>query len=512
MEEHKELYLFLKELGITKSEIASFFKGEIYISSIHKHLDSWYFMIRSEKKDCLIVAGQEAKEFDGLPFLSSDNKPLPITNVFLSHENALKLQALFPFTAPVRVLSRDRTFGVGDRLGIAGYGHLEAFHEYDATPVLAQQSMRELKMTGRTYEDVLDSTTFTVFREGYKGGYGADGDHLKTFDEIEYALRLGFTMITLDCSDHIVQSNDPIDYTGIKKILYIKEETMNYYLSRDFIVEDCCLHFTEEDVYEAEYIYGDAIRYTTEVYNTYFKADKTNADLELSIDETMHSTTPLQHFYIAYELKKAGVELKTMAPRFYGEFQKAIDYIGDLALFEQDIKLHAAIARYFGYKLSIHSGSDKFSVYELIGKYTRGHFHVKTAGTSWLEALKVVAVESPELFREVTAFSLTKFEEAKKYYHISTKRSDLPDLAEYKDIELKELITSNSAIRQLLHITYGFILTAKEKDHYIFKDKLFALWRQYDTEYAAFLKEHLGRHLSLLYKGVEQRSVSDIRI
>ena len=80
----------------------------------------------------------------------------------LNHENANVLRALFPFTAPARVLGKERSFGVGDRLGIATPGHIAVFEKYDAYPVLAQQSMRELTLTDRTYEDVLDCATFAV--------------------------------------------------------------------------------------------------------------------------------------------------------------------------------------------------------------------------------------------------------------------------------------------------------------------------------------------------------------
>ena len=102
----------------------------------------------------------------------------------LDHDSAAYLRERFPFTAPTRVLGRPRSFGVGDRLGIAGPGHIRVFKKYHAAPVLAQQSMRELRLTGRTYRDVLDAATFAVFREDYRDGFGADGDHLKTLEEV----------------------------------------------------------------------------------------------------------------------------------------------------------------------------------------------------------------------------------------------------------------------------------------------------------------------------------------
>ena len=193
-----------------------------------------------------------------------------------------------------------------------------------------------------------------------------------------------------------------------------------------------------------------------------------------------------------------------MAPRFCGEFQKGVDYIGDLKQFEEELKVHAAIARNFGYKLSIHSGSDKFSTFELIGKYTQGNFHLKTAGTNWLEAMRAISVADPALYREIHKYALEMFTEAKKFYHVTTDITKIADVDTLKDSELPDLFTQNDA-RQLIHITYGFILTVKNADGtYRFKDKLYKLWRDEEQIYSDMLYKHIGRHLELLYKGFQK--------
>jgi hypothetical protein len=193
-----------------------------------------------------------------------------------------------------------------------------------------------------------------------------------------------------------------------------------------------------------------------------------------------------------------------MAPRFCGEFQKGVDYIGDLEQFEKEIDIHAKIARHFGYKLSIHSGSDKFSVFSLIGKYTKGNFHVKTAGTNWLEAMRAVAKCDASLYREIHKFALSMFGEAKKYYHVTTDLDNIPDVDSLADSELVDLFTQNDA-RQLIHITYGFILNAKdESGAFRFKNKLYRLWRQEEEVYSEMLYRHIGKHLALLYSGFKK--------
>ncbi len=103
-------------------------------------------------------------------------------------------------------------------------------------------------------------------------------------------------------------------------------------------------------------------------------------------------TTPFEHWLVASELRRLGVEWVGLAPRFVGDFEKGIDYRGDLEVFRREYLKHLAIAEALGpYKISIHSGSDKFGVYRVIGEIGKGGVHVKTAGTSYLEALRTVA-------------------------------------------------------------------------------------------------------------------------
>src|SRR4030065_57925 len=134
-------------------------------------------------------------------------------------------------------------------------------------------------------------------------------------------------------------------------------------------------------------------------------------ELEISVDETEQPTSPTEHFYIASELKRLGVQWISLAPRYIGRFEKGVDYIGDPLAFEADLGLHAAIARRLGpYKLSLHSGSDKFSIYPIFMEKTQGLAHLKTAGTSYLEALRTIAALDKDLIREIYTFARERFE------------------------------------------------------------------------------------------------------
>jgi hypothetical protein len=465
---------------------------EAYEKSIHKTggADSATVFMARDGDETVIVAecgGGKNPGFTGTD-LGNGKIKAPLT-----HENAVTLRRLFPFTAPVRVLRKDRSFGLGDRLGIATPGHIKLFETCDVYPVFAQQSIRELNLTNRTYEDVLDAVSFAVFREDFQKGFGADGDHLKTVKDVEYALSLGFTMITLDCSDHIK--------TGItiENAPPLPEKYGDKYLGRKFdIGEGTVLSFAEGDLKRIAAIYGEAVDFAADMYSRFLANGKYDADFEISIDETSTPTTPLEHFFVANELTGAGVSFATMAPRFCGEFQKGIDYIGDLAQFDKEIKIHAVIARHFGYKLSIHSGSDKFSVFPSIGRETRGIFHVKTAGTNWLEAMRVAAVTDPGLYREIHAYALSAFDEARKYYHVTTDLNKIPPLDTLKDGELPGLFNNDDA-RQLIHITYGLILNKKNPDGtFSFKDRLYKLWADHEDVYSDALVKHIGKHLDLL--------------
>ena len=469
---------------------------EVYEKSVNTLESAVVFMAKDVDGDdsaaVLIIAPKEGKSPVSLGFNGCEIGDGKI-KAHLTHENAEILRKLFPFTAPVRGLKNTASFGLGDRLGIATPGHIRLFEKLDIFPIFAQQSTRELTLTNRTYKDVLDAASFAVFREGFKKGFGADGDHLKTAKDVENALSLGFSMITLDCSEHIKNNVTAANAPPLPKQYESK------YLNKQFNIGDgITISFDEDELKQCAAIYGDAIVFAAEIYKSFFASGKYDADFEISIDETTSVTSPLQHFFVAQELLDAGVSFVTIAPRFCGEFQKGIDYKGDIAQFNEEIKIHAAIARHFGYKLSIHSGSDKFSVFPGIGRETQKTFHVKTAGTNWLEAMRVVAMVDPALYREVHLYALSAFNEAAQYYHVTADLSKIPDVCAVKDTELPELFDNNDS-RQLIHITYGLILNRKNDDgSFTFKDRLYKLWRDNEEIYCEALVKHIGKHVELL--------------
>jgi hypothetical protein len=178
----------------------------------------------------------------------------------------------------------------------------------------------------------------------------------------------------------------------------------------------------------------------------------------------------------------------SLAPRYVGQFEKGIDYIGDLEALREDLAGHAAVMRAFGpYKLSLHSGSDKFSVYPLVNDLTDGLVHLKTAGTSYLEALRVIARVRPVLFREVGELARARFETDRASYHISAELRRVPDFSTLDDEELPALLEQDDA-RQVLHVTFGSVLDR-------FGPQIIAVLQGHEEAHYEGLARHFERHL-----------------
>jgi hypothetical protein len=209
------------------------------------------------------------------------------------------------------------------------------------------------------------------------------------------------------------------------------------------------------------------------------------------VDETATPTTIAEHYFIASELRRAGVQWNSLAPRFTGRFEKGSDYIGSLPEFEQDFARHAAIARSFGsYRLSLHSGSDKFSIYPACARSARGLLHVKTAGTSYLEALRVIAQRDPGLFRMIYHLAVERYEEDRASYHVSAELARIPAVENLPDAQLASLLDQFDA-RQAFHVTYGAVFDR-------FYPEFIETLRADENLYYEAIDRHFRKHLSLL--------------
>jgi len=377
------------------------------------------------------------------------------------------------------------SFGFGDRIGLATPGHIAAVKGTKFAPVFAQQSVRENARTGRTLRDVVEAAQRAVDAAGWDAPWGADADHLKSVDELEPFVKAGYTFFTIDPGEHVDNAADvdPVEVLKQKLVASNWDELTALYLSGT--VDQPWGQFDAESLTRATVKYGRAIQHVVTMFR-HLSELKDAFDFEMSVDETDASTTPLEHFFIASELMRAGVKFTSLAPRFIGAFEKGVDYIGDLKALDVELEKHAAVTAHFGtYKLSLHSGSDKLSVYPLLAKHWGELVHVKTAGTSYLEALRVMAKYEPDLFLKIYALGRERYETDRQTYHVSAELSKLPETD-----DLPALLDDFHA-REVLHVSFGSALAQ-------YGAELKAALVRYDDVYYDNLKAHFKKHLDLL--------------
>jgi hypothetical protein len=425
-----------------------------------------------------------------------------------SAANAVALRATLPWLRPM-TLGLRTSAGLGDRLGLATPGHLQAVRAVGGrlAPIPAQQSIREMTRTGRSPQVVMDDAMWGVFMEGWQAGFGADADHLKNTTDIDNCLAAGYTFYTFDPGEHV----DDLAETGSPAQVRERYESLPWdlledspaalaarYLATPVQCEEHRIAFDQASLTRAAVKYGRAIAHVTTLYRHLERAAAGRAwEVEVSVDETEAPTSHVEHVYIATELRRLGVHWVSLAPRYIGRFEKGVDYIGDLAAFEADFAIHAAIARTLGpYKLSLHSGSDKFSIYAISARQTRGKVHLKTAGTSYLEALRTIAAFDAPFFRAIYRFARERYETDRASYHVSAQLDRAPGADDLPDSTLVTLLDQFDA-RQILHVTFGSVLTAHTPEgQKRFHDQFMALLRSHPDAYAANLKAHFIRHLT----------------
>jgi len=465
----------------------------VYPRSLTELNGTTYFLARGRNGKMLGVAGN-ADDFSG----TREGSVLlcPLTTA-----NAATLRSRLCWLSP-QPLGLKKAAGCGDRLGLATPGHVRAIQKVSGIlPIFAQQSIRENERTGRTPQQVMDEAMWGVFQEGWRGPWGADADHLKTTQDVDSCLQAGFTFYTVDPRDHVDNDahTEPVETLRGKfralpwsELLDSADSMLARYVDQRFLIESFCLEFSEASVLRAACKYGRAIAHASKVFRHLSKAAAERPfELEVSVDEAETPTSPLEHFFIASELRRMGVEWVSLAPRYVGRFEKGVDYIGDLELLDTDFARHAAIARVMGpYKLSLHSGSDKFSVYPIAVRNAKNLVHLKTAGTSYLEALRVVADVAPDFFRQFLSLAHERYDEDKRTYHVSADSSKVPAADDLTDGQLAGLLDQFDA-RQMFHVTFGSALD-------LYGERLKAVLDSHEEDHYAALEKHFLRHLEPL--------------
>lgn len=379
------------------------------------------------------------------------------------------------------------SFGIGDRFGQQGKAQLKAIIEankafgLEISPVW-NKSNREHQTVGTEPEDVRKEADEAVKAAGFALPYFVDADHINLSNVEKYIPYADF--FTIDVADYIGEKPAAQDLNDFIEA----EKTMVGDLKIPGI--DNPFKVTEEKIRQIgeEFLY--AIKEAKKVYDLII-SKKDDCIVELSMDEVDEPQTPLEMLFILKMAASNDIPIQTIAPKFSGNFFKGVDYEGDISLFEREFEEDLLVIDYaiqtFGMpenlKLSVHSGSDKFSIYPIIGRLTKKHnkgVHIKTAGTTWLEEAIGLALSGNEGLSMVKTFyqkGYEKIDELSAPYAsvIDIKKELLPEPSEVNQWTGEQFANTlrhipghkdyNPNFRQLVHISYK--LAAADLEQYI---------------------------------------------
>ena len=380
------------------------------------------------------------------------------------------------------------SIGVGDRFAHQAKAQLQACIKaldrgVEVVPVW-NKSNREHNIIGSEPVAVRQAADAAVKAMGWKLPYYCDADHI-TAQTVERFLE-PCDFFTFDVADFIGQ---PAQAADIDAFIRKHPELEG---SIELAGADDALEITPEDLRRTAQKFLAAVKKAGEVHRRVSSAKGAgNFIAEVSMDETDRAQGPAELLIILAAIADEGIPVQTIAPKFSGRFNKGVDYAGDVAQFEREMALDvAAIAyavRQYGLpenlKLSVHSGSDKFSIYPAIHRNMKRlnvGVHLKTAGTTWLEELIGLAEAGGEglaLAKEVYAGALAHREELCAPYAtvIDIDPARLPSGEEVRGWTSEQFTSAlrhveddpvyNPSVRQLLHV--GFKVAAKMGRRYL---------------------------------------------
>lgn len=378
------------------------------------------------------------------------------------------------------------SFGVGDRFGRQGRAQLAAIiraktEGVEITPVW-NKSHREHSIIGTKPADVRREADEAVGACRWDGAFFVDADHIGLNNVDQFVESSDF--FTIDVADFIgkpAHGLAAVRQAGEKDVQSFIQKHNRYIGSLKIPGIDAAFDINKERVTAIAKKFLLAVKQAGSIYRHIESARRQgNFVTEVSMDETNQPQTPVEMFFILAAIADEGIPAQTIAPKFTGRFNKGVDYVGDASRFavefEQDIAVIKFAVKEFGLpanlKLSLHSGSDKFSIYGAIGKAIKKFdtgLHVKTAGTTWLEELTGLALAGGEglvIAKEIYAKAAARIDELCAPYAtvIDIDRRKLPQ-PKIVDKWGEQNFTAalrhdkscddyNPSFRQLLHIAY----------------------------------------------------------
>jgi hypothetical protein len=378
------------------------------------------------------------------------------------------------------------TIGTGDRFAHQAKAQLQAcvqLAENDGIDIIPvwNKSNREHSFIGSEPQSVYDAAKAAVEALNWDKGWHVDADHINLGTVDRFISSSDF--FTIDVADSIGKApEDGAIDAFLDKHLELIGELNIPGIDEPFTT-------TRESVAATAENYLAAAKEASEIYQ-HIQSKKGDFIAEVSMDETDSPQTPPELLIILAALADENIPLQTIAPKFTGRFNKGVDYVGDLAPFEKEFNDDLAVIAHAikaynlpaNLKLSVHSGSDKFSIYPIIGKAIRktgAGIHLKTAGTTWLEELIGLAEaggDGLELSKEIYATAFEQSEALCGPYAtvIDIDPSQLPTPETVNGWTSDQYVNAlrhipdhpeyNQHFRQLLHI--AFKLAAKQGNRY----------------------------------------------
>ena len=369
------------------------------------------------------------------------------------------------------------SIGMGDRFGHQGAAQLKAVIEagkkgIDITPVW-NKSNREHTIIGTEPSDVRKEADHVTAQADFGKAYFVDADHIN-LDTVDRFISSS-DFFTIDVASYIGKRADE------SEIEAFVSDSLKYAGDLNIPGIEKPLNVTEQRIRDIAGNYLFAAVKASEIYTKIEKEKgRGNFVSEVSMDEVPLPQTPVELFFILRMLGEKNIPAQTIAPNFSGRFNKGVDYVGDIKQFAEEFEADLMVIDYavkeFGLpanlKMSVHSGSDKFSIYPVIKSIIKKHdkgLHLKTAGTTWLEeviGLAEAGGEALTFVKEIYFKALEKIDELCAPYAdvIDINRSLLPSKEEVEGWNSKKFVDSlrhipenkdyNSNMRQLVHVSF----------------------------------------------------------
>ncbi|MFO8026666.1 MAG: tagaturonate epimerase family protein [Opitutales bacterium] len=379
------------------------------------------------------------------------------------------------------------TFGMGDRFGQQGEAQLQAVLDGRAQGIelapVWNKSQREHSLVGTEPKSLRVEADAAVAALDYSGPYFVDADHIN-FETVDAFLECS-DFFTMDVAEDLGKPPESPEagkryQKALLELGRLELEGIESALQYDAAAAEALVNN-----------YGGAVEAARKLYEK-IRANRSDDDfaVEVSMDETDEPQGPKELLGILAMLAIDGVPAQTIAPKFSGRFNKGVEYVGDTEQFRREFEADLVVLRYAiealglpdTLKLSVHSGSDKFSLYpiirELVAKHEAG-LHLKTAGTTWLEeviGLAEAGGEALKFVQQLYADALDQMDALTAPYEsvLDIDLAELPSREELSGWGSGDFVRNlahdpsepryNPSLRQLLHV--AFKLAAKSGDRY----------------------------------------------